>query len=116
MTENQKKSSTDFTGLVILAMVAPLYIFFAYIGKQEMGRAACVCLGMVLLAIRIRWELRGQIWFWGVIVFLLILHVPLILFVPWPSRWIPAIGILPIGVLDCLIFLGAIWLVEKWRK
>jgi hypothetical protein len=71
---------------------------------------------MVLLAIRIRWELRGQIWFWGVIVFLLILHVPLILFVPWPSRWIPAIGILPIGVLDCLIFLGAIWLVEKWRK
>jgi hypothetical protein len=43
---------------------------------------------------------------WGIIASLAALHLPLILFVPWPIKWIPAIGILPIAVLDCLIILG----------
>jgi hypothetical protein len=117
MTENPaKRSRTDFTGVAIGLLVLPLYFVFVHFEKPAMGRAACICLAAFLLAIRINWDLRGKLWFWGLIVFLLTLHVPLVLLVPWPGRWIPAIGILPIALADCVIVLGAIWLVEKWMK
>jgi hypothetical protein len=41
------------------------------------------------------------------------IHVPLILLVPWSSRWIPAIIKLPFCIVDLLLILGIISTVEK---
>jgi hypothetical protein len=115
--EEQKKKRTDYTGVIIGAVLLPVLLLFIHLGKQDMGRSVCIVLGMIMLAVRVRWDLRKHMWFWAVIVVVLALHVPLFFIVQWPrglNGWLPAIGSLPIGVADCLIILGAIRLVERF--
>jgi hypothetical protein len=114
MTTDTEKKPTDYTGVIIGAILLPVLLLFIYLGKEDMGRTVCVVLGMIMLAIRIRWDLRKRFWFWGIIICLLALHVPLFFIVQWPNGWLPAIGLLPIGVADCLIILGAVRFVEKF--
>jgi len=102
-----------FWALTALVLTSPLFFLFDQQGKPGTGRAAWICAGMFLIAMKVRWELRSCPWFWITIVALLALHSPLILLVPWTSRWIPAVGILPIGLLDLAVILGCIALVEK---
>ena len=116
MARASQRKRTDYTGLVILAIVAPVYILFIFLGKEELGRSAAVVLGMTMVAIRVRWDLRKRLWFWTIIVALLALHVPLLFVFRWPRGyhgWLPAVGALPIGLADVLIILGAVHLVEK---
>jgi hypothetical protein len=71
----------------------------------------------VMFAIKVRWDLRKRVWFWAIIVFVLLLHVPLLFVFRWPQGfhgWLPAIGTLPIGLADLLIILGAVQFVEKF--
>ena len=116
MTKGRGKS-TDYTGVIIAAILAPVYLVFYLVGNEKMGRSVFVVLGMTMLAIRIRWDLRNRLWFWLVIVFVLALHIPLLFFVRWPEGyhgWLPAIGTLPIGLADVLIILGVVYFVEKF--
>jgi hypothetical protein len=111
-----QKKRTDYTGVIIAAILLPVFLVFYFLGMEEMGRSVFVVLGMTMLAIRVRWDLRKRIWFWAVIVVLLLLHVPLLLVFRWPRGfhgWLPAVGTLPIGLADLLIILGAVRLIEK---
>jgi hypothetical protein len=68
---------------------------------------------MIGLAITMRWKLRTHGWFWITIIILAVLHLPLILFVPWTTKWIPAILIAPIGIADLYAMLWVISIVAK---
>jgi hypothetical protein len=71
-------------------------------------------LGMIILAIKIRWNLRKHVWFWGTIIFILALHVPLVFLVRWPQGNVPTlIYTMPIGIADFFIILGAVGLAER---
>jgi hypothetical protein len=110
----QEKQSTDYTGVVIGIILLPVLLLFYYFGKEDMGRAVFLVLGAILFAIRIRWDLRRHFWFWGVIVLVLALHVPLFFIARWPHGWLPAVGWLPIALADCLIILGIVRFVAKF--
>lgn len=112
--EPEESKPTDYTALVILAILFPVLFFFRSIGKTDMGLNVAVCLGMCLVAIRIRWDLRTRLWFWGVVAVVLALHVPLFFLIQWPHIWVPGLALLPIGLADVLIILGAVRFVEKF--
>ena len=109
----EEKKRTDYTGLKIVGLIAPVYLIFVYFDKPDMGLAVFIILGMTILAIKIRWDLRRHAWFWASIVLVLALHVYLLIHLP--QRIVAAlgplhaIGLLPIGVADLLITLGVIW-------
>jgi len=112
-----QRKRTDYTGVIIAAILAPVYILFWLFGKEELGRSVFIVLGMTMIAIRVRWDLRKRAWFWTIIVLLLLAHVPLLFLFRWPQGyhgWLPAVGTLPIGLADVLIILGAVHLVEKF--
>jgi len=112
-----QRKRTDYTGVIIAAILAPVYILFWLFGKEELGRSVFIVLGMTMIAIRVRWDLRKRVWFWTIIVLLLLAHVPLLFLFRWPQGyhgWLPAVGTLPIGLADVLIILGAVHLVEKF--
>jgi hypothetical protein len=44
------------------------------------------------------------------------LHVLLILFVPWTSKWVPVFVIIPIGVADLYIMLAILSVVGKFME
>jgi hypothetical protein len=118
MTTDTQKKPTDYTGVIIGALLLPVYFAFdVFLGQEELGRSVFIVLGMVMLAIKVRWDLRKRVWFWAIIVFVLLLHVPLLFVFRWPQGfhgWLPAIGTLPIGLADLLIILGAVQFVEKF--
>ncbi|HEX6496467.1 MAG TPA: hypothetical protein VF018_13340 [Acidobacteriaceae bacterium] len=116
MTEPQEKKPTDYTGVIIGAILLPVVLLFIHLGKEDMGRSLSVVLAATLLAIRIRWDLRRHFWFWGAIVLVFAVHIPLILFIQWPHGWIPAVAMLPIAVAECLVILGIFRLIEKITK
>jgi len=68
---------------------------------------------MIATAVWIYWDLRKRVWFWATITILVLLHVPLVLFVPWSNTDYPGVVLLPIGLLDLAIVYGCIKLVEK---
>jgi len=109
------KEPTDYTGVKIGAILAPVLLLFIYLGKADMGLTVFIVLGATILAIKLRWNLSKNVWFWGVIVFILALHVPLFVLVQWPQGELPTLFYaLPIGIADFLIISGALRLAEKF--
>lgn len=112
--EVKKKHGTILWSLGAVLVTAPLYLLFSHFGEPGKGRAAWLCLGMLLIAIKVRWELRSYPWFWGTIALISVVEIPMVMFVPWTSKWIPAIVMLPFCLVDCLAVLWVIQTVEKW--
>jgi hypothetical protein len=111
---HNEKQPTDYTGLIIVAMLAPVFVFFTFLDKADMGLAACIVLGVSMVAIKLRWKLRKHVWFWATILFIFALHVPLVLIARWPQGSAPTIAYsMPIGIADFFIILGSIALAEK---
>jgi len=108
------KEPADYTGLKIVGILAPVFFLITFLSNADMALAACIVLGMVILAIKIRWQLRKRLWFWGIIGFILALHVPLVLMVRWPQGNVPMLFYtMPLGIADFLIISGALRLAER---
>jgi hypothetical protein len=71
---------------------------------------------MAALAIAMRWELKRYGWFWITMTFLASLHLPLILFVPWTTKWIPAVVIAPFGIADLYAMLWVLAVVRRYME
>jgi hypothetical protein len=69
---------------------------------------------MVAIAIALRWKLRWHLWFWITMTFLAALHLPLIVFVSWTTKWIPAFVIAPFGIADLYAMLWVLSVVGKF--
>ncbi len=69
---------------------------------------------MVAVAITLRWKLRRHLWFWITVTILAALHLPLILFIPWTTKWIPAVVIAPFGIADLYVMLWVLSAVGKF--
>lgn len=110
----KEKEPTDYTGLVIVAMLVPVFVLFVYLGNADLGLTAMIVSGMIMCAIKIRWNLRKHVWFWATITLILALHVPLFFIIRWPQGKVPTIAYtLPLGFADFFIILGALGLAEK---
>jgi hypothetical protein len=112
---SRAKQPVDYTGLKIVAMLAPVFFLFVFVvGNADMGLTVCIVLGMVILAVKIRWNLRKHVWFWVVIILVLALHVPLFSMVRWPQGNVPTLFYtMPLGIADFLIISGALRFAEK---
>jgi hypothetical protein len=71
---------------------------------------------MVAVAIALRWKLRRHVWFWITMTILAALHVPLILLVPWSTKWIPAVVTAPVSIADLCIMLWVLSVVGEFLK
>jgi hypothetical protein len=110
----KEKEAVDYTGLKIVGILAPVFFLITFLSNADIALAACIVLGMVMLAIKLRWHLRKHLWFWAVIGFILALHIPLVLIVRWPQGNVPTLFYtMPLGIADFLIISGAVRLAEK---
>jgi hypothetical protein len=85
-------------------------------GKFDLSRPVLYSIAMLAVAIALKWKLRRHAWFWGTIVFLAALHVLLILFVPWTTKWIPAVVVIPVGIADLYAMLWIVSVVAKFME
>jgi hypothetical protein len=111
----KEKEPVDYTGLKIAGILAPVFFLVTFVNNADIGLAACIVLGMVMLAIKIRWRLRKHLWFWAIIGFILALHIPLVLMVRWPQGNVPTLFYtMPLGIADFLIISGALGVAERF--
>jgi len=88
-------------------------LLFVRFGIFELARPTLLSMLVIVCAVAMKWELRGRVWFWAAVVILAILHLILILCVPWTARWIPAFVITPFLILDFGAMLAIIALLKR---
>ena len=114
ITEEDRKLRLPWWGVlcVILGALAVL-VFFDHFGQLAIARPTMISAVMVTITIAMRWRLKRHVWFWITVIVLAALHVPLILFVPWTTKWVPALVIIPIGIADLYIMLWVLSIIGK---
>lgn len=104
----------SWAGTMVGIVTLPVLIIFDYLGKFYTGLSITIWLGMNLLAIWLRWDLRRRVWFWAVIFFACALELPVVFLIPWQRIAINRIALLPFGVAIAAVTLGAVYLVEMY--
>ena len=89
---------------------------FDHFGRLNLALPALCIIGMLGFAIAVKWKLRRHVWFWITMAVIAALHVPLILFVPWTTKWIPALVIIPIATVDLYVMLAIVSSVQKFME
>jgi hypothetical protein len=101
------------TRLFIFIVGAPTTFLFALYGRLELALPLMIIVGVLGLVILFKWKLRRHTWFWIAMAVIAALHVPLILLVPWTTRWVPALAITVIASADFCLMLWIISIVGK---
>src|SRR6185437_10598792 len=95
----EEKKRADWSGTIIGALLLPVLFLFIYLGHPEVGFNTSVGLGAGILAVKLRWELRRHIWFWGAVIVALAIQFPLVFLIHWPDTKVPTIVYaMPIGL------------------
>ncbi len=114
MTAKDKQMRLPWWGvLCVMAGAFPICLLFVYFGRFDLARPTLTSTAMVTIAIAMRWRLRRHVWFWITMTTMAALHAPLILFVPWTTKWVPAFVIIPIGIADLYLMLAIVSVVGK---
>ncbi|HET8637383.1 MAG TPA: hypothetical protein VFL96_11075, partial [Acidobacteriaceae bacterium] len=100
------------TQTALVVMLCGVAVFFLFTDPAK-GRAAAISVAMILTVVWLRWDLRKHVWFWVTIILLALLHVLLVLFVPWSNIDYPGVVLLPQSLFDLAALYGCIKLVEK---
>src|ERR1039457_2360700 len=110
ITAEDRKMRLPWWGvLCVIAGAALAYSLFDRFGEAAIARASLYSVAIIIITIAMRWKLRGHVWFWVTMAILAALHVPLILFIPWTDKWIPALVVIPNGIADSYAML---WVVS----
>jgi hypothetical protein len=102
--------------LIVTLCLIPLFFLFAFFGDPGRGRAAVICAGVLMTAVRANWSCRKYAWFWATAAVLIALHVFLIVRIPWTDKSYPGYTLLPFAALDYGIVYGSFKLAEKLMK
>ena len=94
------KSAGRATGLWVGLCGVAVYVLFALEGRLGLARAGSVSVAVLLVVGYVSWNFRHLRVFWYVMAALLILHLALVLLVPWGDQHMPGFVLLPIGILD----------------
>jgi hypothetical protein len=57
-SSTERRGRADWTGLIVAALMSPVFILFVYLGKAETGFTAYLVSCAVAVAIKLRWKLR----------------------------------------------------------
>jgi hypothetical protein len=70
---------------------------------------------MVLL-VALKWRLRHYAWFWITMIVVAAIHVPLILMIPWTTKWVPSIAIAAIDTASLFIMIATVSIVGQFMR
>lgn len=84
------------------------------LGKFDLALPALNSVAVIGFTVALKRKLGRHAWFWGAIAILAALHVPLVLFVPWTTKWVPALAIAAIDSADLIVMLAILVVVERF--
>jgi hypothetical protein len=110
-----KKMRLHWWGLLCVMIGSlPIYWVFDHFGRLNLALPTLVGVAVLGCAIAIKWKLRRQVWFWIAMIVFVALHVLLLLFFPWPTKWVPASVFAGISSVELYAMLAILCVVEKF--
>jgi hypothetical protein len=114
ITEEDRRMRLPLWGYIFIPVGAFfLFALFDHFGKLALARPAVFSAAIIIITVAMRWKLRGHVWFWITMGSLAMLHAPLILFIPWTTKWFPVLVVIPIGIADSYAMLWVVSVVGK---
>jgi hypothetical protein len=87
-----------------MAFCLPVVWLCDHFGRLNMALPILNCIAVLCLLVVLRWKLRRHVWFRIAMPLIGALHALLIWYVPWTTKWVPALAIAAIDSADfCLI-------------
>ncbi len=83
------------------------------LGRFDLAVPTLNSVGVLGFFIALKRKLGRKVWFWITVAFFAALHVPLILFLPWTTRWVPALAIAAIDSADLIAMLAILAVVGQ---
>lgn len=99
--------------LLVIACMFPVFLTFLVLGKPVLGVSICVCIAVLLTAMRSTWNLREHYWYWVAVVISISIQPLFVLYVPWSNHAYRGTALLPFGMLDYLLVWGCIKLTQR---
>ena len=112
-TENVTPRTVKKWAFIAILLSLPVAIVVGHFVDPGRGRAAGLALALMIGAVRAFWYLRRHRWFWMSVAALTVIHVALIVVVPWSNKSFPAPALWPVAIADFAAVCGFIKLVEK---
>jgi hypothetical protein len=100
-------------GLIAGGLAVPVYFVVNHFEGGGTARAAAASFGLLILIIRGFWNLRRHAWYWLTIAALVLVHLLLIIVIPWTNKIFPAPELAPVGILDGLAMYACVTIVKK---
>lgn len=111
---SQQRNEPGFL-FILLSVIA--FIVASDLAKHHMQGNAAVGVGgctiVLLVVARIRWDLKGEWWFWAALCIGAALQLPLIFLMPWAAPHLTGIGAMAFVIPGFLMALGSVFLAEK---
>jgi len=112
-----KKIRLPWWVLLCLGIISlPICWLFDHFGRFALALPTLNSIFVLGFVIAVKWKLRRHAWFWVTIAILAALHVLLILFVPWTTKWVPALAIAGADSADFCIALWILALVGRFIR
>ena len=84
------------------------------LGRFDLATPILNCIGVLGFVIVFKRKLGRRAWFWITMTIIAALHVPLIVFIPWTTKWVPALAIAVIDSVDFIVILTILAVVRKF--
>jgi hypothetical protein len=102
-------------GMLCLLLVGlPLFWVFDHFATSNLALPTWNIAAVFGFVVYLKWSLRRNGWLWITIAILVALHVPLLLFLPWTTKWVPAVAIAGIDAVDLILILIITAVVGKF--
>jgi len=112
-----RKVRLPWWGLLCVGIGAYLTSWlFDHLGRFDLVLPILNAFFVLGFAVAVKWKLRRRSWFWITMTILAVFHVPLILLVPWTTKWIPAIAIALIDSADLVLMLAILAIVGNFTR
>jgi uncharacterized membrane protein (DUF485 family) len=89
---------------------------FDHFGRLYLMLPVLNCIVTLGFLIAVKWNLRQHAWFWITMIVMAALHVPLILYIPWTTKWVPALAIGAIDSVDFCVILALLTVVRDFME
>lgn len=101
---------------ILCVMAASLLIcwLFDHFGRFDLARPVMALFAVIGFVIAMRRDLVRYAWFWITMILLVALHIPMLLFIPWTTNWVPAVTTAGICTIDLYVMLTVVYFVEKF--
>jgi hypothetical protein len=112
MMEPAKPSFDRLTrkaGCIVVLSLLPLYFLVQHLGDPGRARAAFLSAGVVIVGAMVFWDFKRSVWLWVALGLMVLLHIPLVLLIPWTNKSYPGFGLLPVTFADFCIVYGCLW-------